>query len=236
MQMCREVVTAEEVPKPLDSPPSELCQHLDYLEAKVIQLADSEEAAWVLIANANEGYWERAKPEWKAAAEKWRDKYHDTLDTPTSPDVIAPDPPGDPFTAGLIQGRREASYADYLTEALPPVIKQIAPEDIPLPVIVALEVMEMESADEGLRDAASGTIQGYFNTMTPRDAIPQPEPAAIATCGECGHWDLANAITKKASTMLIGACTCEAQSTIECRDTCINAECQDFTPKAEVAP
>ena len=33
------------------------------------------EAAWGLIANANEGDWDKATLEWKEAAEKWRDEY-----------------------------------------------------------------------------------------------------------------------------------------------------------------
>lgn len=37
------------------------------------------EAAWGLIANANEGDWSKAHPEWRAAAEHWRDAYHCTL-------------------------------------------------------------------------------------------------------------------------------------------------------------
>ncbi len=37
------------------------------------------EAAWGLIANASDGDWSRATDEWQAAAESWRDAYHDTL-------------------------------------------------------------------------------------------------------------------------------------------------------------
>ena len=33
------------------------------------------EAAWGLIANANEGDWDKATLEWKEAEEKWRDEY-----------------------------------------------------------------------------------------------------------------------------------------------------------------
>lgn len=45
-------------------------------EEKVIELEDLLESAWGLIANANEGNWDKAIPEWKAAAEKWRDEWH----------------------------------------------------------------------------------------------------------------------------------------------------------------
>lgn len=33
------------------------------------------EEAWGLIANANEGFWERATPMWRTAANQWRDKW-----------------------------------------------------------------------------------------------------------------------------------------------------------------
>lgn len=35
--------------------------------------------AFALIANANEGDWDAATPEWKAAAERWRDRWHSQL-------------------------------------------------------------------------------------------------------------------------------------------------------------
>ena len=38
---------------------------------------DLLQIAWGIIANANGGDWDNAAPEWKAAAERWRDKYHD---------------------------------------------------------------------------------------------------------------------------------------------------------------
>jgi hypothetical protein len=36
---------------------------------------EAAEIAWGIIANAHGGDWEKATPEWKAAAERWRDKY-----------------------------------------------------------------------------------------------------------------------------------------------------------------
>ncbi len=33
------------------------------------------EAAWALIANAGGGDWETQTPEWRAAAERWRDEH-----------------------------------------------------------------------------------------------------------------------------------------------------------------
>jgi len=49
------------------------------------------EAAWGIIANAYGGDWDKAQhPDWKQAAERWRDNYHDhgILESPTSPDVV----------------------------------------------------------------------------------------------------------------------------------------------------
>jgi hypothetical protein len=41
---------------------------------------DGLELAWGLIANAGEGNWDRETPEWKAAAERWRDEvWHPAL-------------------------------------------------------------------------------------------------------------------------------------------------------------
>lgn len=36
---------------------------------------DLLESAWGLIANANEGFWERATPMWRSAANQWRDQW-----------------------------------------------------------------------------------------------------------------------------------------------------------------
>lgn len=36
-------------------------------------------AAWGLIANAGAGDWERETPTWRAAASRWRDRYHEWL-------------------------------------------------------------------------------------------------------------------------------------------------------------
>lgn len=37
------------------------------------------ELAWVIIANAGGGDWERESPEWEEAAAKWRDKYYEII-------------------------------------------------------------------------------------------------------------------------------------------------------------
>jgi hypothetical protein len=37
---------------------------------------DLLEMAWVIIANAHQGFWENAPDAWQKAAAKWRDDYH----------------------------------------------------------------------------------------------------------------------------------------------------------------
>ncbi len=59
------------------------------LRRKLRRAADIEEdvsppagllyEAWVVIANANGGDWQSASVEWREAAERWRDEYHETL-------------------------------------------------------------------------------------------------------------------------------------------------------------
>ena len=46
------------------------------METKEQDMEELLELAWGIIANANEGNWDKATPEWKKAAEKWRDDYH----------------------------------------------------------------------------------------------------------------------------------------------------------------
>jgi hypothetical protein len=40
---------------------------------------DLLEAAWVLIANAGEGDWNRESFDWQVAAAQWRDAYYASL-------------------------------------------------------------------------------------------------------------------------------------------------------------
>jgi len=39
-------------------------------------LADAAEMLWVCLANVSGGDWEKQTPEWREAAEKWRDNYY----------------------------------------------------------------------------------------------------------------------------------------------------------------
>ncbi len=57
---------------------------------EVARLRDSEELAWTIIANANEGDWAKAGKEWREAAERWRDEYHKYLPPPTGDKVEEP--------------------------------------------------------------------------------------------------------------------------------------------------
>lgn len=41
---------------------------------------DMIEFGWGIIANAGGGNWDRETPDWKQAAEQWREKYHVLLD------------------------------------------------------------------------------------------------------------------------------------------------------------
>ena len=45
--------------------------------AEVVRMskADAIEIAWGIIANAHGGDWSKATPEWRAAAERWRDQH-----------------------------------------------------------------------------------------------------------------------------------------------------------------
>lgn len=41
-----------------------------------VRLEGLLEMAWVIIANAGGGDWGKELPDWRAAAERWRDDYH----------------------------------------------------------------------------------------------------------------------------------------------------------------
>lgn len=45
-------------------------------------LLDHLETAWGVIANANGGNWDSASQDWRTAAEKWRDRWHEILRSP----------------------------------------------------------------------------------------------------------------------------------------------------------
>jgi hypothetical protein len=74
-----------------------LVQHVRELEEGVTRVAPapgwhgSLEAAWGLIANAGGGNWDSQTLEWREAASRWRDAYHDALDAKTAQPVAAED-------------------------------------------------------------------------------------------------------------------------------------------------
>lgn len=83
---------------------------------------DLIEAAWGLIANANGGDWDSAPPEWRTAAEGWRDAYHDTLDKPVSasPDerlraMLDPGSPADEWIDCVLSISAREPSGDHLT-------------------------------------------------------------------------------------------------------------------------
>lgn len=56
-------------------------ERLDAVDEGTTRRMDLLETAWVIIANAQGGDWEKATPEWKAAAERFREAYHAELKT-----------------------------------------------------------------------------------------------------------------------------------------------------------
>ena len=67
-----------------------LAREDDFKGTRINDLLESEEAAWGLIANAYGGNWELASKVsgWKAAAERWRDHYHDLTGSHGTPDAL----------------------------------------------------------------------------------------------------------------------------------------------------
>lgn len=62
-------VGALEVARRLDGQQSDVRPHVDPLL----------ESAWGIIANAGGGNWDKEGSEWREAAERWRDGYHERL-------------------------------------------------------------------------------------------------------------------------------------------------------------
>lgn len=51
-------------------------QMVEGMSERAAKQEDLLEMAWVLIANGSDGDWDKAHPDWKKAAAKWRDDYH----------------------------------------------------------------------------------------------------------------------------------------------------------------
>lgn len=64
----------------LDAPQEPSDQTLSEKFAGRVQNLDELEAAWGIIANAYHGDWDSLAPkDWREAAERWRDRYHEIL-------------------------------------------------------------------------------------------------------------------------------------------------------------
>ncbi len=61
--------------------------HLDMglhdAKVKITDQGDLLEVAWGIIANAHGGDWDKASPEWRSAAEAWRERYFTSLKAPS---------------------------------------------------------------------------------------------------------------------------------------------------------
>ena len=56
---------------------------------ELLEQAELIETAWGVIANAHNGDWGQARIEWRQAAERWRDNYHEMLESlDTPPDTV----------------------------------------------------------------------------------------------------------------------------------------------------
>src|SRR5262245_43958200 len=51
----------------------------DHLTQNERELLDLAEFGWIVLANASGGDWDKEHPDWKEAAGKYRDRYHDQL-------------------------------------------------------------------------------------------------------------------------------------------------------------
>lgn len=60
---------------------AELRARAEQAEAGAAAMREALDLAWGLIANANGGDWTLATPEWRAAAERWRDECYSKKDT-----------------------------------------------------------------------------------------------------------------------------------------------------------
>ncbi len=81
--------------KPENTPPTEPKPVEPELRKEIKRLRESEDAAWVLIANAYDGDWNLPSEAsgWTAAAERWRDAYIATLPQPLPGTIKEPIPP-----------------------------------------------------------------------------------------------------------------------------------------------
>ncbi len=80
----REVSSGRTVPVRIEITPKDIdrlirergAAYIEEHAGKCLALEDLAEAAWGVIANAGYGSWNSESPEWRLAAERWRDRYH----------------------------------------------------------------------------------------------------------------------------------------------------------------
>lgn len=73
--------------------------------------------AWTVIANASGGDWMKQTPEWREAAERWRDRFHDSLTARSERDTARAE-----VMAELLDARRRAEVAEAAVARVDPII------------------------------------------------------------------------------------------------------------------
>lgn len=139
--------------------------------------------AWSVIANAGEGDWSREHPEWKEAAERWRDQYHTYLS-----DHRIAEPSGEtalldrPWAAAL----REVPVAGRPTSTRPWLYEDVAPATASAawdPAVAPDPVADMRAMAERVRsgDLPDRTAELAADTAAAverAEASGQPQPEA----------------------------------------------------------
>lgn len=92
---------------------------------------DLLEAAWGIIANAHGGNWDDTPEDWREAAERWRDQYHERLDaalhdTTASPPLDAALLPTLELRRRMLQSPMFRQHIDYLLGWLPSYVQWLA--------------------------------------------------------------------------------------------------------------
>jgi len=79
----RRALAAHEAALLADPPPYDLAmQQLERAADRERELVDAMEMAWGIIANAGGGDWTHETDDWRTAAARWRDAYHEWLADP----------------------------------------------------------------------------------------------------------------------------------------------------------
>ncbi len=140
--------------------------------AKTTSLQNMAKSAWGIIANAGGGDWDTQTPDWRLAAERWRDEYHATL--PNIGDAEAPKQRAE-IRQRCDKARPGLCLGDKLTsdEAL------IIGRDIPL---LLDDVERLEGVVEKLLEFTS------WRKGVGRIPTKKPGHGNCCTCQDCGHY------------------------------------------------